>query len=143
MTRPVAEPGPIRDGMSRGDVAIGHTPRFYSDGSLTAYGRPRPGLPVQEPSAAASEPPLPAIYVARQHLGREIERLRDQADAGRRDLQGRYVFTASGSQISEPGTLAMRAELAAQVEAAAQEADRLAELDDHQAQVWARDHGAR
>jgi hypothetical protein len=142
MPRPIVEPLPVRDGMSPGDTVIGHTASFYSDGSLNAFGRPRPGGPVQE-AAAAPEAPLPMTGVSRQLAGTEIQRLRAQAEAGRRDLQGRYFFTASGAQVSDPAVLAMRAELAAEVDAAEAEAERLANMTDDQVRAWAGSRGVR
>jgi hypothetical protein len=58
-------------------------------------------------------------------------------------VEGRFVFTAAGFQVSDPVQLSMRAELVAQVEAAEAEADRLQGLDDLACREWARDRGIR
>jgi hypothetical protein len=142
----ITEPSRPLDGMSPGDVVLGVRP--VTRGILEQHARQASGVPPQgarevAPEPAAPEgPALPSVHVAQQHAGREIGRLRAQVEAGRRDL-GRYVWTASGSQVSDPGVLAMRAELAAQVEAADAEASRLENMDDLAVRQWAYDHGVR
>ena len=61
---------------------------------------------------------LPAVHVAQQVAGTEINRLRAQVEAGRRDLAARFTFGVNGQQISDPAMLAMKAELVAQIAAA-------------------------
>ena len=130
--------------MSPGDVVIGHEAAFYRDGSLTASQRPRPVVPGYEvPQAAPAEAPLPMTGVARAVAGKEVNRLRAQVEGGRRDLAARFTFGVQGQQISDPAMLAMRAELVAQIDAAAAEADRLNGLDDLAVRQWAHSRGVR
>jgi hypothetical protein len=140
----ITEPAQPLDAYSQGDTIIGHEAAFYRDGSLTATNRPRPGVPGYEalPEAPA-EPALPMAHVARQHAGKEIARLAYQVEAGRRDLAQRFTFGVQGQQISDPGMLAMRAELVAQLDATEAEISRLSSLDDHEVCVWAGGRGVR
>jgi hypothetical protein len=128
-----------------GDTVIGirpASPEWYDNMS-----RQQAGLPPRNAREAAPQPAaqsgaaLPASGVARAHATKEARRLRAQVDAGRRELSSRYVFTAQGHQVSDPAMLAMRAELVAQIDATAAEADRLDGLDDHQVAVWASARG--
>src|SRR5579864_6365778 len=85
-----------------GNVAIGGRPatsEFYDQLTRQASGiPPKDAREVAPQPAAPSGPVLPYLNVARAAVGKEIQRLRAQAEAGRRDLQGKYVFTASGQQ---------------------------------------------
>jgi hypothetical protein len=141
----ITEPAQPLDAYSQGDTIIGHEASFYRDGSLTATNRPRPGVPGYEvPQEAAPEaPPLPTVQVAKAHLGREIQRLACRAEAGRRDLGQRFVFTAQGAQVSDPALLAMRAQLMAEIEATEAEIARLDGLDDLGVRQWAGARGVR
>jgi len=141
-----AAPESLNAFNAKGDTAIGHSPDMvahYRDLATQADIRRNALSGAGQQPAAPAEVPLPMTGVARHHLGREIQRLSCQAEAGRRDLAGRFTFGAGGQQISDPATLNMRAELVAGIEAAEAEAARLAGLDDHEARVWAAGRGVR
>jgi len=143
----IAQPPDVRDSLSTaGDVILGArpaTPQFTEQRNRQASGVPPKGAREVAPEPEAPEAPaLPFTHVAQQHAGREIGRLRAQVEAGRRDL-GRYVWTANGAQVSDPAVLTMRAELAAQVDAAEAEADRLNSMTDDQVCRWAASRGVR
>jgi hypothetical protein len=122
----------------RGDTVIAHpAAAFYSDGSLHASNRPRPGMPAQVAPEAPREAPLPFVGVARQLAGKEAARLRAQAARGRDEINGRFTFSWNGSQISDPATITMRSRLAAEIDAAEAEADRIDCLDDGAVRAWA------
>ena len=145
-TNYITEPaGTVDTFTAKGDVILAHDPEVakgYREAAREAAQRgPGRVIPSSQPAPRAES--LPSPGVARQVANREVQRLRAQAEAGRRDLQGRFVWTASGAQVSDPAQLAMRAQLAAEVDAAAAEADRLSGLDDHAAQVWAYGRGVR
>jgi hypothetical protein len=150
--RTAAQPADVIDTLSqRGDVVVGHDPeavQAYRDAAAVVRqrqesGLPPEGSPVRQAPVAPSEAPLPSPGVARQVAGREIQRLRALAGSGRRELASRYTFGWNGQQISDPAVIAMRTELAAQVEAAEAEAARLDGLGDYETQVWAASQGFR
>jgi hypothetical protein len=106
--------------------------------------RSGPGRVYQDPRPEApAGPQLPYLHVAQVAAGREIQRLSCQVEAGRRELASRFVFTASGQQVSDPGLIAMRAELAAQIDAAEAEISRIQGLDELEVRKFAYDRGAR
>jgi hypothetical protein len=144
MPRRATQPRDTVDQLTqRGDHAIGHAAAaMYSDGSLTSFGRPRPGMPAQA-APEALDVPLPMLGVSRQLAGKEAARLRAQAGRGRAELAGRYTFNWSGQQISDRAILNQRAELVAACEAATAEAERLDRLSDAGVREWARSRGVR
>jgi hypothetical protein len=142
----VATESPLpRDAYSPGDSVIIHdaeTTQGYREAAQEAA-RKGPGkvIPSRQPAIQAGS--LPTVGVARQVANREVGRLRAQAEAGQRDLTGRFTFTASGQQLSDPVQIGMRTRLAADIEAATEEANRLAGLDDVAVRQWAFSKGVR
>jgi hypothetical protein len=149
-TSPITQPAPVIDTYSaKGDLVVSHAPEAVQairDAAAAVRQRQESGLPPQGSQAVPQAPApsglgLPSIQVSRAIAGHEIQRLRALAESGRRDLAGRFTFTASGAQISDPAVIAQRAELAAQVDAAEAEAGRLDGLDDLDTQRWAAGQG--
>lgn len=150
--RRITEPPSVADAFNTtGDTILGlrpATPEWAENVAMQQSGlppknarevKPEPAAP----SAAPSEAPLPMLGVARARVGTEIIRLRAQAEAGRRELQSRFVFAANGFQISDPVVIEMRTRLAADIQAAEAEADRLDRLDDQALRQVAYQLGAR
>ena len=151
MSTRITEPASNLDGASPGDTVLGHSQEVaqaYRDAAAAHRQRQESGIhpagsPVRSQPPAPPEAPLPMLGVARQVAGKEVNRLKAQAEAGQRDLNGRFTFGWNGQQISDPAVIAMRKELVAQIGATEAEIERLESMDDLAVRQWAFGRGVR
>lgn len=136
-------------------VAVGGRPgvgAIYDN--LTSFGVPLADEHMRQPTPTARNPrpvtvppnPLPRVFEARNLLGKEIERLRRQAEGLERSIAAHpAAFAGNGNPYMASVVQAHNAMTAGyrqQLAAVKDELKKLESLDDHGAQEWARDYMA-